>query len=505
MDEELDRVDWAGLTHAFGPATDVPRHLRSLCSPDAGIREAALDALYGTIWHQGTLFPATPAAIPFLLALIDDDATPERPLLLLLLADIGRSASFGDDASYTDSQAALAAGVPVLERRLIGPDEVERIAATVALAWADDGTVLTGRLGAGDDAERLVTVYALAAGRVPPPIDQLEPLALSDDPALGLAARIGLVRAGIGGALGRVDPEAYAVLAEVAGTVAPQAFPQPVELLDAASIDPGSVRSLAKVLAHEGSHRVALPLVEFLLSAALPDGYEEPPSPVQAEILGAIAHSAGAWVYPANTVGALAEAGVEVLDQSDLCARLGLDPPEALEREDTSVLLGTSELVGVRYDELGSDDRDVLERFVDTLDALGWNETRHWHQFVTSGSGLPISPIGVGRHYNARAVLEATLWLFDEHVAADTGERTGDRYVRVLVADKAEEKSPVGFRAYFGERLEDVLKVVDRHRPTLDRDNFGERFLHDLFEVAGKVEIELADGRVAEIRPKSTT
>ncbi|MEQ1565921.1 MAG: hypothetical protein ABMA64_09815 [Myxococcota bacterium] len=500
----VDQVDWKSLSHAFGPATDVPRHLAALASPDAGVREAGLDALYGTIWNEGSLYPATPAAVPVLLALVADDATAERPLLLLLLADIGRAAWFGDDPWYVDAQIALAAGVSTLERRLESTDPVERIAATVALAWADDGAALVRRFGVGDDAERMVTVYALAAGRSPPNPDWLESLALSDEPALGLAARIGLVRAGHAGALGRIEPNAYASLAEVIATVAPEALPQPVELLDPASVDPASVRSLAKVLARTASFRVSVPLVQFLLGAVFPDGYEEPPSPDQLEVLEAVARSPGAWVYPAHAVAALSEQGLDVLDQGDLCARLGLAAPDRPEREDTSMLLGTSEWIAVRYEELGRQERDLLERFVDTLDGLGWNETRHWHQFVTGGSGLPISPIGVGRHFNEHAVLECTLWLFDEHVAADSGERVGDPYVRLVLTDKAERRPPLGFRAYHGDRLVEVLEVIDRHRPTVTVDGYSP-FLHDLFDVVSRVELELADGRVAEIRPKATS
>lgn len=515
----VDGVDWSTLEHAYGMATDVPRHLRALTSTDSGVREAALDALYGNLWHQGTLFPATAAVIPFLFQLLDDDATPDRPLLMLFLADTGRSASFGDDPWYVESLAALKAGVKVLERRLSSPDEVERISATVALAWADDGKVLTKRVKGssptgvtGDEGERLVTMYALAAGRKAPPRDVMKRFADADEGPLRLAARIGLVRAGQPKALGTVDTDAYILLAEVAGTVAPQALPQPVELLDPATIDPSAIRALCHVLASTAGHRTALPLVEFLLSAVFPDGYEEPPTTLQTNVLTAIANSRGAWVYVGNTTAALAEQGLEVLDRSDLCARLGVDLPGTPEREDTETLLATSEATGMRYEELSRVQRDLLERFVDRLDTLGWNETRNWHKFVTGGSGYAISPIGVGRHYNDRAVLECTLWLFDEHIAADTGEHTGDPYVRLMLTDKAEVQDPIGFRAYMIVRptpsvqvrdIDAVLNVMDKHRPALDRENFAERFLHDLFAVTTKVEVELADGRVVEIRPKN--
>jgi len=510
MLDGLDRIDWGALRTAHGPATDVPRHLAGLASADAGDREAALEALYASLWHQGTLYPATPAAVPFVLALVDDERTPDRPSLLLYLADLGRAAAMGDDPWYADTQQALAAGVPILERRLAAEDEVERISATVALAWADDGTVLAKRLavhappGTRDDAERLVALYALVAGRAVPDGKTFEPFTRDADPGIRLAARIGLVRAGGVKALGEIAPDAYALLAEVAATIAPQALPQPIELVDPTTLSPTTLRGLAGVLAHATTARPALPLVSALLEAVLPDGYEEPLSGLQHDVLAAVATSSGAWVFEGNTLAALAEHGLEVLDRTDLCARLGIDRLDVPEAEDTQSLLAGGEETGIRYEELTDAQRKTLDRFVAFLDDRGWNESRNWHAFVTSGSGYAISPIGVGRHFNEKAVLECTLWFFDEHHAADHGgERIGEPYVRLLIADKAERKEPIGFRGYFGADLEGVLGAIDRHRKTVDRENFAERFLHDLFDVATKVEVELADGRVAEIRPKS--
>jgi hypothetical protein len=495
-------VNWDALVHAHGAASDVPRHLEGLRSKDAGVREAALEALYGSLWSHGRLWPASAAAVPALLRLVDDPQTPDRSLVALFLADLGRAASFGDDPEYLDAAQALTDGVAVLARLLGSGDEVERIAAIVALAWADDGAILKDRLAKGDEAERLVTVYALAAGRVPPEVDTLAPWAESADPAVGLAARIGLARAGVADAVGDIDPEAYALLAEVASTVAPQALPQPIELLDDAALTGRSVRALAGVLQVATVHRVALPLVEGLLEATMPDGYEEPPGPLQAIVLEAIANSAGAWVFEGNTTAALAEHGVDVVDRLDLCARIGIDHADLPEPEDTQSLLAGSDKTGIRWEELSADQRRALDRFVVFLDQRGWNETRNWHTFVTSGSGLPIHPIGVGRHFNAHAVLEATLWFFDEHVAAESGERVGEPYVRLLIADKAEREEPIGFRCYYGDRLEDLLGVIDAQRPTLDRQNFGE-FPKHLFGVCARVQVELPDGRVVELRPKA--
>ena len=70
MLEGLDTIDWSSLTHAHGPATDVPELLRSLLSEDPDVRLQAFAELHETIWHQGTVYPASAAAIPFLFELL---------------------------------------------------------------------------------------------------------------------------------------------------------------------------------------------------------------------------------------------------------------------------------------------------------------------------------------------------------------------------------------------------------------------------------------------------
>ncbi|MDZ7617237.1 MAG: PBS lyase, partial [Patescibacteria group bacterium] len=70
MLEGLDTVDWASLRHAYGEATDVPGLLSALLSPDPKLREEATCELFGNIWHQGTVYPASAAAVPFLYELL---------------------------------------------------------------------------------------------------------------------------------------------------------------------------------------------------------------------------------------------------------------------------------------------------------------------------------------------------------------------------------------------------------------------------------------------------
>ncbi|WP_431915243.1 hypothetical protein [Nonomuraea jabiensis] len=86
--DDLDRVSWGKLKHAYGRATDVPGQIRALASADEDERQKAMSALYANIFHQGTRFPATPHAVPFLARLAADPATPDRELILYLLASL---------------------------------------------------------------------------------------------------------------------------------------------------------------------------------------------------------------------------------------------------------------------------------------------------------------------------------------------------------------------------------------------------------------------------------
>ena len=67
--EGLDAVDWGGLYHAYGGAEDVPGLLRLACSEDGETVSRALSDLHGNLFHQGTVYPATTAAVPFLAEL----------------------------------------------------------------------------------------------------------------------------------------------------------------------------------------------------------------------------------------------------------------------------------------------------------------------------------------------------------------------------------------------------------------------------------------------------
>ena len=66
----LRAVPWSKLGHAYGPASDIPFFLRLLCHPRYTERHAVLDTLYSNIYHQGSLYSATPFALPFMMDML---------------------------------------------------------------------------------------------------------------------------------------------------------------------------------------------------------------------------------------------------------------------------------------------------------------------------------------------------------------------------------------------------------------------------------------------------
>lgn len=115
MLDGLENVDWGSLTHAYGEATDVPPLLRSLLSSDAKERERAVDDLFGNIWHQGTVYPATAAAVPFLYELLTAPEVPSKTDIAQLLACIA------DGVGYLEVHAVGDFGEPTW-REILGQD-----------------------------------------------------------------------------------------------------------------------------------------------------------------------------------------------------------------------------------------------------------------------------------------------------------------------------------------------------------------------------------------------
>ncbi|MFD7690500.1 hypothetical protein [Streptomyces sp. NPDC059781] len=84
---ELDAVQWQTLTHAYGPAVDVPDLIRALHQGDDTTVDEAVHELYGNIHHQGTVYSASAPAVPF-LAHAARHVPGRRTELLMLLATL---------------------------------------------------------------------------------------------------------------------------------------------------------------------------------------------------------------------------------------------------------------------------------------------------------------------------------------------------------------------------------------------------------------------------------
>ena len=93
MLEKLRLIDWSAYSHAYGPADDVPDQIERLASPRPREWVAALDTLFWTIYHQGSVFDCTPLAVPFLIELLQSRQVKCRGRIMELLAHIATGQS----------------------------------------------------------------------------------------------------------------------------------------------------------------------------------------------------------------------------------------------------------------------------------------------------------------------------------------------------------------------------------------------------------------------------
>ncbi|GAA4460326.1 hypothetical protein [Phytohabitans houttuyneae] len=194
---------WDRLHHAYGPATEVPAWLAALRDPDPEARRAARQSLSGSIYHQGTRWPASAYAVPALVDLVDDPATPDRAWALDLLRGVAigdlrdDQLPFAPEVAFRDAAGVTAADADMIARGLFDGDGLDdedgdlvELADAVVVWWAARafdaaaGHVQAYRRWLADpDAE----VAALAAelvvwfGGSPPTVAAL--LAVPDGPA----------------------------------------------------------------------------------------------------------------------------------------------------------------------------------------------------------------------------------------------------------------------------------------------------------------------------------
>ncbi|MFI1000512.1 HEAT repeat domain-containing protein [Streptomyces galbus] len=205
----IHEVDWASLRHADGSAEDVPGVLRGLISADPAERGTALDELYGSLHHQGRVYDATLACVPFLLRLVAHEGVPERAGLVDLLVSIG-------DGERDGGVGAVRAGAEVFVRLTADPDpEVRRAAAGAVVRFLAEPARALAVVRERLTAERedgvligLVEALGLLARRRPSVAGQaLDLLAAWSAPPSGPAVRLAALAALTSCAPERVPPD----------------------------------------------------------------------------------------------------------------------------------------------------------------------------------------------------------------------------------------------------------------------------------------------------------
>jgi hypothetical protein len=193
----LDDIPWHDLSHAYGPADDVPGLLRELLADDPAVREVAWYELYGNVWHQGTVYQATSYVVPFLLRMLANGVPPAKAELLHFLAVIA------EGSSYLAVHVPLLKDSGLVQRALDEQGRGDIEGETQAeLAWVEAANRAVGEglplylqlLDGGDDEVRFLALYTLSRlrGRADVIVPQLRARL---DAASQAWLRRGLVRA----------------------------------------------------------------------------------------------------------------------------------------------------------------------------------------------------------------------------------------------------------------------------------------------------------------------
>ncbi len=197
MSVTLDEIAWAELFHAYGSALDTPQLLRQAASEDPQQAGQAVADLVGSIFHQGTVYPATVAAVPFLAGLAQHARHGRAEIVwtLGMLADPRHA--YGHEAVAV--KAAVAGQVTVCTALLEDGEAPIREAAAYAAAMAATAPEPLWRLWAVETDPQVQASLALAlglvdAGRATPALSQA---VVSGSPQVRAAAAVALLRAGV--------------------------------------------------------------------------------------------------------------------------------------------------------------------------------------------------------------------------------------------------------------------------------------------------------------------
>ncbi len=110
---------------------DTPDEIRLLRAADSDLRKDALERLASSICHQGSVYPASAAAVPFLARLALDPTQPDRSGIVRLLAMVARGATDPSTAA-TVGRVILDAIAPFVDALLTSADTASDLGRAVA-------------------------------------------------------------------------------------------------------------------------------------------------------------------------------------------------------------------------------------------------------------------------------------------------------------------------------------------------------------------------------------
>lgn len=112
----IDLIDWSSLEHAYGEAGRTADDLLALAAAAPETQRYAVGQLEMSLCHQGSLYTATAAAVPFLLTAAEHMHGEAKEDLLSLIASIGESAVISPGKIADGIYSALAVWPNLAER-----------------------------------------------------------------------------------------------------------------------------------------------------------------------------------------------------------------------------------------------------------------------------------------------------------------------------------------------------------------------------------------------------
>ncbi|WP_342373330.1 hypothetical protein PCC79_06400 [Propioniciclava soli] len=150
-------VDWTSVRDAYGPATGVPELLHRVAADNHD--DEAWQDLWGRLCHQGTVYSASFAALPYLARLATEAAPAGYEDALHLLAAIAASTDVASDCADTRANYAteFSDGALIASRNLaLAQSDTEFLYGLAALAGLEREGDWANIFSAISDGELLV-------------------------------------------------------------------------------------------------------------------------------------------------------------------------------------------------------------------------------------------------------------------------------------------------------------------------------------------------------------